>query len=189
MKVLNRLFQKLLFNDGLEYYKTRSGAFIGVNALCASRTLKALCSLGELTAVSKVEKIDICIYRSEEKRILSAYNKKVLSNNDWKKIILRKLNNLYFGMEFNEFLEVLIERKKRGMFIDKHFAPCFLGGVVNVSIDNKKALCSALEIDNQILNDLHVASSESVISKHFELKQSLTPSELNLLNQYLDLYE
>lgn len=186
---VNESLQRLLFNQELEFYKTRLNKIVAVNPLCGSRTLHHLSKEGYLSRSESIPYPHYCVFRDEKKRFLSAYNKKILSSNDWKKIVLRNLNGLALGMSFTDFLLTLLARKKAGKYIDKHFRPCIKTGRQSISIDDSNALSEALEIPLTLLSNNKFATSREVVDKRFGTLTTLSAADHKLLESYLSLYE
>lgn len=126
------------------------------------------------------------LVRSENERLLSAYNKKILGvDTDWRKTLLLHSTRLTPQMSFAQFMRKLIENRKRNLFIDRHFIPL-------------KELYSELTIQTQKtsikdfirlypnLKNARVKSTNDVIGK--SKKNELDEYEQNLISEYLTLW-
>jgi hypothetical protein len=187
--VFNKYLQFLIFKQHLEKYKAPNGVVVGVNPLCGSRTFEYLAAKGVIRKVGHETITTLIVVRNEEERILSAYNKKIVSQSDWKKVVLRRLNGMKQGMSFTDFMCVLIRRKSHGYFIDKHFRPCTKQGGSLMNITDTYFLEKTLGIEEKSLMNTKVKSSESVMPKGVSAKKNLTARESKLFKRYIGSYE
>ena len=126
------------------------------------------------------------LVRSEEERLLSAYNKKVIGvKTDWKKKLLLLANDLSAEMDFTQFLQKLIQNRKEGRFIDRHFVP-LKASYTELGIDFATISIQELLALYPELSDIKIKSSEVVVGKL--RKRNLNLSEKQLINEYLGLW-
>lgn len=177
---------RLIFNQDNDYYLLKDGKILEINSLCATRTFKKFSKFDDAKLV-KPCKADYTIVRSENDRLLSAYNKKIVAKDDWKKIILRASLGVYGQISFIDFINRLIYLKKNSKFIDKHFRPCFASGE-KVSLKNVAQHAKLAEQVKQTINQ-NVKSSKDVASRFAGFKATLSPFEISVVSRYLSLYD
>jgi hypothetical protein len=185
---LNKALLLLVFNQNIESFISQRGVVVGVNPLCGTRTFLKLTSIDLLSLNKKGLSLDAVIVRDEYERILSAYNKKVQSRNDFKKDILRQLSGLRFGMSFTQYIVTLIDRKMKGYFIDKHFSPCKTHEKNNISIKDSRTVELKLSLPAGYLDALKVKASSDVVSPNLSQKLRMSNDEKQLVTLYLALY-
>lgn len=178
----------ILFSQENDFFELSNGRVIEVNSLCASRTFMKYGVLSGITCVkSKPPVVDITIVRDEYARLLSAYNKKIIADDDWKKSFLRAAVGLRKNMSFESFVQTLVDRKKRALFIDKHFRPCTSVGTA-MTLEGVKYDSSLGPLVWETLSRKTKSSAE-VAAKKTKFKEHLSDSERRLVSDYLRLYE
>ena len=125
--------------------------------------------------------------RDEYARLLSAYNKKIIADDDWKKSILRGVVGLRKNMSFEAFVQTLADRKRKALFIDKHFRPCTAVGTV-MTLEEVKSDTSLGPLVWETLSR-KVKSSAEVAAKKPGFKEHLSDSDRRLVSEYLRLCE
>lgn len=126
--------------------------------------------------------------RSNARRLISAYNKKILfRNGSLGKLFLLYSSGLQAVASFDEYLRVLIFRKENGLFIDRHFRaiPPFDGNGKCLDIDHisESDLCYQPEL-KEIFSIKSRSSQE--LARHNEIFK-LIDCDKNLLTN-LDKY-
>jgi hypothetical protein len=175
----------LLFNQENDHFKSSDGIVVEVNSLCGSRSFVAFGHLDGFKRI-KPQRADITIIRDESLRLLSAFNKKIVARDDWRKTALRRSIGINRTMDFNDFIEHLIERKLKEKFIDKHFKPC-TGTGKKFTIDDIAESATLSKIFEHTFM-FRIKSSSEVASKYDSYKSSLLTCDVELVRNYLSLY-
>lgn len=176
---------KHLFKQSNDFFRLKNGLVLEINSLCGTRTFTKFGYLNDIKAVEP-QIADITIIRDEKERLLSAYNKKIIAKDDWKKFFLRMSIGVDAGIEFSKLIQVLISRKNTGKFIDKHFMPCSATGnpLTIEALKSDKTLYSLVSktIERREKNSLEVSG------KNKRFKKKITNEETKLILKYMDLY-
>lgn len=128
----------------------------------------------------------LLLIRSDEERLLSAYNKKVLGvKTDWKKRLLLLSNGITSEMSFTQYLEKLIINRRKGRFIDRHFVPLkVLYSKIDTSVE--KITIQELLLKYPELANTRLKSSKAVVGN--SRKCDLNIYETQLVDEYLELW-
>ena len=175
----------LLFNQENDHFKSSDGLVVEVNSLCGSRSFVAFGHLDGFERI-KPQRADITIVRDENLRLLSAFNKKIVARDDWRKAALRRSIGINKTMDFKDFVEHIIERKLNERFIDKHFKPC-KGTGKKVTIDEIRENSTLSRIFEHTFM-FRIKSSSDVASKYDGYKPSLLTCDIKLVRDYVSLY-
>ena len=175
----------LFFSQSNDFFLLRDGTVLEINSLCGTRTFK---KYGYLDGIKRVQqqKADYTIIRDERERLLSAYNKKVISRDDWRKSLLRLSTGIKYQLKFDEFIRVLISRKEKSLFIDKHFKPSSASGKPILISELGKTPTLKPYVTETI--GRRAKSSEQVAKKSILYKTNITASEEALITYYIGLF-
>lgn len=175
-----------LFGQENDFFLLNNGVILEINSLCGTRTFT---KFGYLDGIKRVrpQKADFTIVRDEKERLLSAYNKKIIVNDDWKKSLLRLSTGLKYQMEFTKFMQILIERKDRHLFIDKHFRPSkSTGKPIYISELKTNPILSPCTIQTISRRE---KSSEEVARSSVFYKTNTSLDENKLIDSYMRLFD
>ena len=191
LSTLKGIILKKAFNQSLEIFITKGNKIFGVNPLCGSRTFAELARKKIIKVDTRnSNKLDFIITRDETERLISAYNKKIIANDDWKKLALRWSSYLKFKMSFNDYLKALILMKKNNIFIDKHFKPCTEDNANElIEISNSSRLEELIGLEENYLKNNKTKSSKDVAGNEAININNIDNEGKLLLDEYFGLYK
>ena len=129
--------------------------------------------------------------RRNELRLISAFNKKVIfRNGSLLKYYLLYSSGLQNVKNFDDYIRILIDRRRNNLFLDRHFRPipAFDGSGLCIDIDARKDVI--LANDNELLQVFSIKkkSSEEVAGTKSIFKFSeCSDHQRDLLKEYIEL--
>ena len=176
----------LRFRQKNPVFRLPSGSTVSVNSLCGTRTFFYLSRVCDIKFIGYPKTANFCIIGPESKRLLSAYNKKVLAANcSFPKQLLLLSTGLKSRISFEELMWILCCRKNRGQFIDRHFKPCYQNGQPIMTTQISFFLAEH-GVDQTYLN-IKVKSSFHVSGHDPLFLSDLTPFQHSLIASYLSI--
>lgn len=179
--------------DYIAFASKRNNAAVITMPLVMTQSLHANANF-HVISLSKVKNYErkIALVRSFERRMLSAYNKKILAGkNNINKKILCASTGLTTGISLEEMLRVLVKRKIENKFIDRHFKyiPPFLSNIEMLNIDKVEMTSTCNDIVFSDLFRIKVKSTEQV-SRASDIRKldSFSKLEATLMRQYESLF-
>jgi len=180
-----------LFKNENPLYLIKNVGIVEVNALCGTRSFNEACKRlpSEIRLFNgNSDAVEYTIVRDEKHRLVSAYNKKVLATNtDWRKYILLFANGLSTNIQFVKYIDTLIDAKKSGLIIDKHFRPCTALSNNRIELDQFIEVCDNNSI-KLYLNENKIRSSSAMLAEKAYRLESLNNDVIKKINLYLGLY-
>lgn len=178
--------------DEIYFKSTTSSLCIRTYSLVMSQSLYMNKTLRRCNVDNFLRSDDTYTFvRSNARRLISAYNKKILfRNGSLSKYFLLCSTGLQSVTNFEEYIKILIYRKKNGLFIDRHFRviPQFDGYGNCINIDN---LAEGIHYNHPELTQIFSIKTKSSLelarTKEIFMLDSCNRYLSNILEEYLNL--
>lgn len=196
MKVLESIFESYFSkkHDYVAFKHKPSNCVVITMPLVMTQSLYANSKFKYVT-LSEIENFTstISLTRSFERRLLSAFNKKIIAGHfSIAKKALCTSSGLRTGTSFERMLHTLILRKRENRFVDRHFKHIepyqSIGNVIDIDKINSQSFA-----DNKVVSDIFrikLKSTQQVnLNQNFVKKlEDLSEAEVELMMTYRSMF-
>lgn len=196
MKKIYRLIYKALIyyaklKPQVYYFKLINGNIVACPPLCMTQSMFYMASKNIVSFQRQANKVDFLITRPEIDKLASGYNKKIVAGKDSiMKQLLLSSTGLNVDNSFEEMLKILIMRRDKNIYIDKHFLPIF---VLTKGVEIKSKIDMSSSLDLKLLeclvgSKLVKYKSTKSITKDYRVFNALNSNDSieSLLLEYLE---